>query len=107
MILEYPSSSAESVSSSEDEELVSDGYKRLQIDKDLKSDELWMKLVKYPKSLLWLDVLKEESPGINLQLDPCPPTVLSVRTFEDFSADVFDGVPGILTDSSDRSGRLK
>jgi hypothetical protein len=45
MILEYPSSSAESVSSSEDEELVSDGYKRLQIDKDLKSDELWMKLV--------------------------------------------------------------
>lgn len=92
------SSSADSVSSYEDDpvELLPAGYTRLRIDNDATSNDLWRELVQRPKSILWLDVLKEESPGINLLLDPCPPTVLSVRTFEDFSADIFNGVPLVI-----------
>jgi mRNA deadenylase 3'-5' endonuclease subunit Ccr4 len=78
------------------EDLASDGYRRYPINKEMKSDELWKQLMQYPKRLIWLDVLKEDPPGVNLQLDPCPPTLLSVRTFENFAADLFVGVPSVI-----------
>lgn len=90
-------SSHDSVSSREgDEELGIDGYMKLPMKSNLKSHELWSSLVNGPRSLIWMDVLPEMSAGIKLELDPCPPTVLLVQTFENFHADVFVGVPLVI-----------
>jgi hypothetical protein len=90
-------SSNDSVSSREgDEELGIDGYRKLPMANNLKSHELWSSLVNGPRSLIWMDVLPEMSAGIKLELDPCPPTVLLVQTFENFHADVFVGVPLVI-----------
>lgn len=76
----------------EDDDL--DGYRKLQLEEGMENKDLWLSLMHGPKSRLWVDIITES--GITLDLDPCPPTLLYVRNFEDFTADVFVGVPLVI-----------
>jgi hypothetical protein len=87
-------SSLETCEAPLEEDEVLDGYMKLQIEEGMESKELWLSLMHGSKSRLWMDEITES--GILLDLDPCPPTLLYVRNFEDFSADVFVGVPLVI-----------
>jgi hypothetical protein len=82
----------------EDEEESEDGRRRFQVDEDMQSCELWNQLSKQnANTILSLDLKAEsESPLIPVQVDACPPTLLSVQTFADFTSNVFVGVPLVI-----------
>ena len=82
---------------------------------NLKSIDLWNKIlnttshnVEYKKVGLCLEcpnnlqkmlttTIKSDSiPFINMDVISCPPTILSVKTFENFKAQVFDGIPMVV-----------
>jgi hypothetical protein len=73
-----------------------DGYSRLDIQDDFQNEALWLDLSQRPSSRLWIDSPTENVSGIALKLDPCPPTLLMVRNFDDFTANVFVGVPLVI-----------
>jgi hypothetical protein len=87
-------------SEGKDQEDLQDGCRRrFQVDEDMQSCELWNQLSKQNanNTILSLDIKEEsDSPPIPVQVDACPPTILSVRTFEDFTASVFVGVPLVI-----------
>lgn len=85
-------------SEKEDEGDVEDGRRKFQVNEAMKSWELWNQLSKQnANTILSLDLKAEsESPFIPVQIDACPPTILIVRTFEDFTADLFVGVPLVI-----------
>ena len=79
----------------EDDDL--DGYRNFPVNEDLKSYELWLSIMKFPSSILTLDLKEETIPSmIPLTVVACPPTILSIQTFEDFTANVFAGVPLVI-----------
>ncbi len=80
---------------------------------NLKSIDLWNKIANITnhnaqkvglclacpndlKKLLNVTVKSENMSFINMNVISCPPTILSVKTFENFKAQVFDGIPMVV-----------
>ena len=82
-----------------------DGYRRLSISENVLSMDLWRSLMHKSKTRLWMDVLPEKEAGMTLDVASCPPTLLTIRTFEDFTSHVFVGAPLVIETKSIHSDR--
>lgn len=72
------------------------GTNKFQVENDHDNKSLWLDLMEMPSSYLWIDEPIANVTGVMLAIEPCPPTLLFVHTFEDFAAEVFVGVPLVL-----------
>jgi mRNA deadenylase 3'-5' endonuclease subunit Ccr4 len=81
-------------------EVEPEGYSRFPLTDDISIAKLWDALTAFHSSKLCIEFSEENiestAPNICLPLVPCPPTILSVRTFENFGASVFVGVPLVV-----------
>jgi mRNA deadenylase 3'-5' endonuclease subunit Ccr4 len=82
----------------DDTDVALDGYRRYPLTNDISSATLWNELSR-PRSTVLLPKLcmtyndGKMVPPICMPITACPPTIMSVHTFEDFEARVFVGVP--------------
>lgn len=80
------------------DDITLDGYRRYPLTNDISSATLWNELSR-PRSTVLLPKLcmtyndGKLGPPICMPITACPPTIMSVHTFEDFEARVFVGVP--------------
>jgi len=77
------------------------GYKQYAFDDSTVCAELLETLAKYEDAKLYLDVSLVSGPYyqdmlIYLPIKSCPPTILSVETFDDFTSKAFVGVPLVI-----------
>jgi mRNA deadenylase 3'-5' endonuclease subunit Ccr4 len=90
-----------SVGSDDADDTTLDGYRRYPLTDDIISATLWNELSR-PKSTVLLPKLcmtyndGEIGPPICMPITACPPTIMSVQTFEDFEASVFVGIPLVV-----------
>jgi mRNA deadenylase 3'-5' endonuclease subunit Ccr4 len=94
-----PGEDSVSISCGEDaDDTTLDGYRRYPLASDISSATLWNDLSR-PRSAVLLPKLcmtyndGKMGPPIYMPITACPPTIMSVTTFEDFEARVFVGVP--------------
>lgn len=74
-----------------------DVYKRLDVSEEMTCAELWQDLSKFDRCKLEITVTDDdEALPCEIPIDACPPTILSVSTFEDFDVEPFVGVPIVI-----------
>jgi mRNA deadenylase 3'-5' endonuclease subunit Ccr4 len=76
------------------------GYDTFDFDDNVAIASLWVDLATFESSMLCMDLsdtnIDRSSSTVCLNIVSCPPTILSVRAFEDFEASVFVGVPLVI-----------
>lgn len=81
-------------------EVEPEGYNRFLLTDDISTAKLWDTLSTSNSSKVCIDFLDENCESsastVCLPVLACPPTILSVRTFENFGANVFVGVPLVV-----------
>ena len=80
---------------SDDDDL--DGKRKYEFSKTISNLEFWRSLMNYEETRLSFDLRNEGIPEpLQIDVKACPPTILSVNTFEDFATDTFVGIPLVV-----------
>jgi len=78
-------------------ELDKDGYIRYHLSKDLSIAHLWETICDFPSSKLSIRLRDDDYEShFVLSMIPFPPTIIAIRTFENFKGKVFVGVPMVV-----------